>query len=117
MSDACVLAIGAISALGVGRDAYAQGAAGERARVVIKRDPALENAGLLKPFAARATPTETPVDPATWLLTNVLEQVCRSLDETRPGWRNERLGLALGTSSGGMASAVLTGIRPGGPSG
>lgn len=108
MSDACVLAIGAISAIGVGRDGYALGGAGEGARVFLSRDEELARAGLLKPNAARAPRCDGDAafaDPATALLANALEQVIRALDEVRPHWRSERIGLSLGTSSGGMVSA------------
>ncbi|MBK9265830.1 MAG: 3-oxoacyl-ACP synthase [Polyangiaceae bacterium] len=108
MSDACVIAVGAISAMGVGRCAYDVGAIGERARVVITRDDELARAGLHRPFCARAAAAEGGMafeDRATTLLAEALGQLVRSLDEVRPGWRKGRIGLSVGTSSGGMLSA------------
>jgi 3-oxoacyl-[acyl-carrier-protein] synthase-1/3-oxoacyl-[acyl-carrier-protein] synthase II len=106
--DACAIAVGAASGLGLGAEAYRGGAIGEPARSAIGRDPALVEAGLAKPFAARA-PADLGVpssgDRATDLLHAALAQAIRGLDEVRPGWRGERLGVAIGTSSGGMLSA------------
>ncbi|TKD03164.1 beta-ketoacyl synthase N-terminal-like domain-containing protein [Polyangium fumosum] len=112
MSDACVIAVGAVSALGVGPSAYHAGDVGAPARVVLARDEELARAGLARPFAARA-PGALPLpagtafeDPAAALLACALGQIVCSLDETRPDWRNERLGIAVGTSSGGMIGAT-----------
>ena len=112
MSDACAIAAGAVSALGLGRDAYRAPAPGEPARVGIAPDPELAAAGLLRPFAARA-PAELGVAPhadrvadrAADLLTVVIGQVVAGLDAVRPGWRAERVGVTVGTSSGGMLTA------------
>jgi 3-oxoacyl-[acyl-carrier-protein] synthase-1/3-oxoacyl-[acyl-carrier-protein] synthase II len=108
MTDAVAIAVGAVSALGLGAAAYEVGPAGAPARVAIARDPALAEAGLARPFAARA-PADLGVDPtddrATDLLRAALAQVIRDLDAARPGWRDERVGLAVGTSSGGMLTA------------
>jgi 3-oxoacyl-[acyl-carrier-protein] synthase II len=108
MSRACVIARGAVSALGVGRAATAVGQPGQPARCAIVRDPALASAGLAKPNAARvAAEQPLPVhdDRATALLLCALEQLAAELDVVLPGWRARRLGVALGTSSGGMLSA------------
>ncbi|MDI1447216.1 beta-ketoacyl synthase N-terminal-like domain-containing protein [Polyangium sp. 6x1] len=112
MSDACVIAVGAVSALGVGPSAYHAGDVGEPARVVLARDEELARAGLARPFAARA-PGSLPLpegppfeDHAAALLACALGQLVRSLEETRPGFRDERLGIAVGTSSGGMLGAT-----------
>lgn len=108
MSDACVIAVGAISAMGLGSRAFDAGAIGEPARVVITRDDELERAGLLRPFCARAVPVPEGKafdDRATALLSTALGQLVQSLDEVRPGWRRGRVGLSVGTSSGGMLSA------------
>src|SRR5690349_10377963 len=102
MSDACVIAVGAVSALGLGIDAYRQPGPGEPAPVGIALDAELAAAGLLRSFAARA-PVELGVPPgpdrATDLLKTALAQSLATLDDVRPGWRAERLGIALGTSS------------------
>ena len=66
----------------------------------------LARAGLSRPHAARV-----PVgagrshDRATELLETALRQCGEELDRDRPGWRRERVGLIVGTSSGGMLSA------------
>jgi 3-oxoacyl-[acyl-carrier-protein] synthase II len=108
VSDVCVIAAGAVSALGVGRDAYRAAEGGEPARCALARDPVLEAAGLTKPFAGRA-PRDLGVpegeDRATELLVCALSQVTRALDASRPGWRAERFGVSIGTSSGGMLTA------------
>ena len=108
MSDTCVLAVGAVSALGLGRAAYQAAFEGEPARCALARDPALEAAGLAKPFAGRA-PADLGVAPsgdrALDLLSSAFSQVLRSLDAIRPDWRSERVGVALGSSSGGMLMA------------
>jgi 3-oxoacyl-[acyl-carrier-protein] synthase-1/3-oxoacyl-[acyl-carrier-protein] synthase II len=119
LSDACAIAVGAVSALGIGEAAYRAFRPGEPAPRAIGVDPVLSAAGLKRPFAARAPVrltgpaaplpgnacTDAPRDRATELLVCALSQVVLQLDLLRPGWRNERIGLAIGTSSGGMLSA------------
>lgn len=106
--DACAVAVGAVSGLGLGAEAYRAGIAGEPARSALQRDAALEAAGLARPFAARA-PAALGVtagsDRATDLLRAALGQALSALDVARPGWRGERIGIAIGTSSGGMLTA------------
>src|SRR5205823_2188886 len=63
-----VIAVGAISALGRGREAFAVQAPGEPARVAIARDPALAAAGLQRPQLARAALDAAGLDRATELL-------------------------------------------------
>lgn len=108
MSDACVIAAGAVSSFGLGDEATPAGAVGEPARIAISRDAVLEAAGLRRPFVARA-PAAIGVaassDRATDLLVAALAQVASALDAARPGWRRERLGVAVGTSSGGMLTS------------
>jgi 3-oxoacyl-[acyl-carrier-protein] synthase-1/3-oxoacyl-[acyl-carrier-protein] synthase II len=108
MSDACVIAVGAVSPFGLGDAATPTGAPGEPAARRITRDPVLEAAGLRRPFSARA-PDELGVAPsgdrATDLLVAALTQIAAALDASRPGWRRERLGIAVGTSSGGMLTS------------
>ena len=110
MSDACVIAVGAVSPFGLGDEATPAAVAGEPARVAITRDAVLEAAGLRRPFVARAPAAlgEAPApsgDRAADLLLAALAQVTAALDATRPGWRRERLGVAVGTSSGGMLTS------------
>jgi len=97
---ASIVAIGAVSPLGIGAEAWSNGPIGMAARTAIARDPILEAAKLRKPFAARVSlPKIEGVDPATQLLSNALAQIEPHVE---PG---KRIGLAIGTSSGGMASA------------
>src|ERR1700734_4248285 len=99
--DACAIAVGAVSALGVGAAAYAGGPPGTPPRSAIARDPALVEAGLARPFAARAPAdlgVELGPDRASDLLRAALDQVIAQLDASRPAWRSERIGVAIGTS-------------------
>ncbi len=104
MSDVAIVAFGAVSALGEGASAVHAGAVGEAARLGITRDAELARAGLARPFVARAL-VEDPEDRATALLLRALGACAVDLDRSRPGWRGERVGLVLGTSSGGMRAA------------
>jgi 3-oxoacyl-[acyl-carrier-protein] synthase II len=104
MSDVAIVAFGAVSALGEGAAAVSAGDVGEPARVVIGRDAELEQAGLARPFAARAA-IGTPDDRATELLQRALVACAAQLDAVRSGWRDGRVGMILGTSSGGMRAA------------
>ncbi|MDB4945275.1 MAG: 3-oxoacyl-[acyl-carrier-protein] synthase [Labilithrix sp.] len=107
MSAVAVVAYGALSGLGEGEAAVGVGAPGEPAPRSIARDPELEAAGLSRPFCARvpgASPASStePADRATMLLDRALAACTAELDVALPGWRARRVGLALGTSSGGM---------------
>lgn len=104
MTAVAVIAFGAVSALGEGMAAACAGVPGSRAIVAIERDPELERAGLARPYAARAR-LAGGEKRATTLLLHALRACTRDLDAVRPRWRTERVGLALGTSSGGMRSA------------
>jgi 3-oxoacyl-[acyl-carrier-protein] synthase II len=116
VSDVAILAFGAVSALGEGAAAVSAGTVGEPARVAIRRDEELESAGLARPFAARAA-IGTPGDRATELLERALVACAAQLDTARSGWRGERVGLVLGTSSGGMRGAekAFAGLARGEP--
>jgi 3-oxoacyl-[acyl-carrier-protein] synthase-1/3-oxoacyl-[acyl-carrier-protein] synthase II len=101
-----VIAMGAASGLGRGQDAVAAGPPGEPAPTAIAEDAALAEAGLRRPRASRAVAVPKRFeDRATDLLVDALEQTASELDEARPGWRDERLGVCIGTSSGGMLGA------------
>lgn len=89
-----VLAIAARSPLGVGEAAWSIGEVGAPAATCIGPDARLTEAGLRKPFCARA-PIEG-FDPATALLLATYDALV-----VPPG----RIGVAIGTSSGGMATA------------
>jgi 3-oxoacyl-[acyl-carrier-protein] synthase II len=101
---AAILAYGAVSALGTAADAIRAGDAGAPARTVIAADEELAAAGLLRPFAARAWPMGAK-DRAAAMLGHALGACAGQLDAARAGWRKERVGLVLGTSSGGMRAA------------
>lgn len=110
MSDIAVLAAGAVSALGLGTDAFAVTRVDAPAPCVLGRDALLSAAGLQKPFSGRAPldlglNSAPNADRAADLLQSALEQVISSLDEQAPDWRKQRIGVAMGTSSGGMLIA------------
>jgi 3-oxoacyl-[acyl-carrier-protein] synthase II len=102
-----LIAFGALSALGEGSAAVSAGEPGESARVVLGRDPELALAGLARPFAARVPLPEGKrfEDRAGAILTRAAALCAADLDRVLPGWRDERVGLAVGTSSGGLGSA------------
>ena len=104
--DAVAIAVGAISAGGRGENAYAVGAPGDAARVVIARDDELAALGFARPFCARAAAIDGGLDRATALLSRALDDPVRALEVARPSFRRERVGVAIGTSSGGMESAT-----------
>ena len=103
--SAAIIAFGAVSAMGEGASAVSAGVIGEPARVFVGRDEELAAAGLSRPFAARVTLEESTDDRATVLLSRALRGCLQELDQTSPGWRALRVGLAVGTSSGGMRTA------------
>lgn len=104
MSAAAVIAFGAVSALGEGRAAFHAGGVGAVAQGAIAVDDELARAGLGRPFAARAAIASSDHRAAA-LLERALDACAHDLDVVRPGWRRERVGLVLGTSSGGMRAA------------
>jgi len=100
MRGAHVIAAGAVSALGSGDLAYRVGEVGERAKIGTMRDEMLEREGFARPIAARVAGTSSlGIDRATHLLAEALAQCLARLE---PRWRSKRIGLAVGTSSGGM---------------
>jgi 3-oxoacyl-[acyl-carrier-protein] synthase-1/3-oxoacyl-[acyl-carrier-protein] synthase II len=104
MSDVAILAFGAVSSLGEGAAAVCAGDVGSPARVGIARDDELARAGLARPFVARAA-IGAPEHRAAVLLERALTTCATRLDGVRPGWRAKRVGLVVGTSSGGMRQA------------
>ena len=98
---AAIVAIGALTPFGVGDAGWSNGAIGAPARQAIVRDELLAAAGLRKPFAARATQEGRVAedDRATSLLLRTLAQIEGALPP------RARIGVALGSSSGGMESA------------
>ncbi len=105
--SAAIVAFGAISALGKGCSAASAGEVGEPARVVLGRDDELVRAGLARPFAARAALPVSREDRAGALLGEAAQGCLAELARVLPEWRRLRVGLALGTSSGGMRSAEV----------
>ena len=108
MKPAEVIAVGAVSALGDGPAAYSVGEVGEPARRVIAEDPELSAADFRRPFAARVTGLAIPpgLDRAAALLVRSARGLLEELDAGCPGWRKQRVGLAIGTSGGGMPSQL-----------
>jgi 3-oxoacyl-[acyl-carrier-protein] synthase II len=107
--DCAVIAFGASSGLGEGAAALGVGEVGTAAPIAVARDAELAGAGLTRPFCARVGPVPAsglPDEPdrATVLLERALAGCAAELDVALPGWRNKRVGLAVGTSSGGMRS-------------
>jgi len=100
--DAAVVAFGASSGLGDGEDALGIGRIGDVAPSAIVRDEELDAAKLLRPFCARVDGVDGSRDRATVLLERAIAACSLELDEVLPGWRTLRVGLAIGTSSGGM---------------
>src|SRR6185369_14132851 len=97
MRPMAILAAGVISPLGEGAAGYAVGELGARPETRVAPDRELTAAGLRRPNAARAPLASSPgVDRAGALL--------RDLERVRPDFRELRLGLVLGTSSGGLGS-------------
>ncbi len=105
VGGAAVVAWGAISARGEGEVAAGAGEVGEPARCAVSRDAELADAGLARPFAGRAIVDASDGDRATILLAYALDACAKMLDVERPAWRTGTIGLAMGTSSGGMRTA------------
>ncbi len=106
MTELVVVAQGAVSALGRGAAAVTPATLGAAASSAIGRDAALTAGGLERPFAARAELTGAVHDDrATALILCAMDQVASELDVQFSAWRGLRIGLCLGTSSGGMISA------------
>jgi 3-oxoacyl-[acyl-carrier-protein] synthase II len=104
MSSIRVVAFGAISPLGAGAAAAHAGDVGTGARAAIERDAELQEAGLLRPFAARAWPLGAGNRVGDMLM-GALKSCTAELDRVHPSWRSLRIGLVLGTSAGGMRAA------------
>ncbi|MFI5297820.1 MAG: beta-ketoacyl synthase N-terminal-like domain-containing protein [Polyangiales bacterium] len=92
-----------MSALGRGDAAVAIGDVGSKPRSAIARDEELALAGLRKPFAARVARSasrDLAIDPATALLFEAFDAIAEHLR------RGDRIGVAIGSSSGAMTSAT-----------
>jgi len=100
-----IIAAGVISPLGEGAAGYAVGELGARPETRVRPDAELAAAGLRRPNAARAPlAASTPGDRAHALLDRALSSLLTDLAATLPGFRELRLGVVLGTSSGGLGS-------------
>ena len=105
MTPVAIIAAGVISPLGEGAAGYAVGELGTRPETRIGPDSELAAAGLRRPNAARAPlARSTPGDRAHALLDRALSLLLADLARARPGFQKLRLGLVLGTSSGGLGS-------------
>jgi 3-oxoacyl-[acyl-carrier-protein] synthase II len=99
MTPVVVIAAAGSSALGTGMAAWDPRAE----RSAVARDPILEKAGLKKPFVARVPVAFSDSDDrAAALVVHALGSLISELDLRLPSWRSLRVGLALGTSGGGM---------------
>ena len=109
-----IVAFGAVSALGEGRAAFAVDALDTPPRVAVARDDELGAAGLARPYVARVRGVTAGLGPgsapspggdderALVILDKAADGCAAGLDARMPGWRGLRVGLALGTSSGGL---------------
>src|SRR4051812_37727558 len=93
-----IVAFGAASALGLGQAAFDVGGPGERPR----RAWSTRAAG--KPFARVGACAAARADRPRALLELGLGQIVEQLTALDPGWRSRRLGVIIGTSSGGFAA-------------
>lgn len=98
-----IVAFGAISALGEGRDAFAVAGPGVAPRVAAGFDQELASAGLSRPFVARVALEVPAADERSLVLLDRAADGCAAaLDALDADWRALRVGLVLGTSSGGL---------------
>jgi 3-oxoacyl-[acyl-carrier-protein] synthase-1/3-oxoacyl-[acyl-carrier-protein] synthase II len=107
-SAVCVVAAGGVSALGLGVHAWSAGEVGRPATSAIAHDERMHQAGFARPQLARATADlgqAAGSDRAVDLLRAALRQLGAELDRVEPAWRELRVGVCLGTSSGGMLEA------------
>ncbi|HVH42594.1 MAG TPA: beta-ketoacyl synthase N-terminal-like domain-containing protein [Labilithrix sp.] len=99
------MARGVCSPFGEGAAAFGTLSVGELPETRVARDDELVRAGLERPYVARAPlAIRDGVDRATALLEHTFVSCARELDKALPGWRDTRVGAAIGTSSGGMRS-------------
>lgn len=105
MRAMAIVASGAVSPLGEGPAAFAVGEVGARAETRVRHDAEFEAAGLRRPNVARAPlQADANQDRAEALLARALDLLILDLDRRLPSWQTLRIGVALGTSSGGLAT-------------
>lgn len=109
MRGSAIVAFGAVSPLGRGRVAFAVPAVGEPAHFVGGPVEAFAARGVRRSTAALVSvlPGGPPERRAEPILGAALADCLRDLDTALPGWRSRRIGLSLGTSSGGMVDAEV----------
>ncbi len=114
--DAVALAWGAVTPLGEGDRALPRLEVGAPPEVAVADDAALRAWGLARSAVARVAGHEPGAGRAEALLLAALDECVRGLGRTWPDWRGRRIGLVLGTSSGGMpaAEAALEALAGGG---
>ncbi len=103
MKPIAIIAAGVVSPLGEGPAAFSVGELGARAETRVTVDAQLAAAGLRRPNAARAS-LSAPGDRARALLDRALTLLVAELESVLPNFRSLRVGVALGTSSGGLGS-------------
>ncbi|MBL9025899.1 MAG: 3-oxoacyl-ACP synthase [Myxococcales bacterium] len=104
---ASVIAFGAVSPLGEGEEAIDLTRVGVPAPVAIERDETMEADGFIRPFCARVSDDHlAPADDrADALLSVAVSGLLTDLAGTGVLEGRARVGLVVGTSSGGMRSA------------
>jgi len=101
-----IVALAARSPLGIGDAAWSVGAVGAPAPTCIRPDEVLQAAGMRKPHCARAATSSEPRAPASGHKDPATELLLATYEDLAPHVpRGVKLGLAIGTSSGGMATA------------
>ncbi|MEP7052341.1 MAG: beta-ketoacyl synthase N-terminal-like domain-containing protein [Pseudomonadota bacterium] len=103
MKPVGILAAGVVSPLGEGPAAFSVGELGARAVTRVRADAEFAAAGLRRPNVARAE-LDAPGDRASALLDRALTLLVAELDRALPNFRSLRVGIALGTSSGGLGA-------------
>jgi 3-oxoacyl-[acyl-carrier-protein] synthase II len=105
MMPISIIAAGVVSPLGEGAAANSVGELGARPETRVTHDTELAAAGLRRPRAARVSLTAPPAtDRACALLERALTLLIADLERDLPTFRGLRIGLALGTSSGGLGT-------------
>ena len=104
MRPIAIVCAGVISPLGEGTAGYSVGELGARPQTRVRPDSELTAAGLRRPNAARASLAVTSGDRAQALLARASSSLLADLQRLLPKFRELRLGLVLGTSSGGLGS-------------
>jgi 3-oxoacyl-[acyl-carrier-protein] synthase II len=105
MKPVAVIASAAVSALGRGTAATFAGAAGEPPRSGLQLVPS-RGLGLAHPLLGHVPFASDARDRATALLAQVAAELAAALDARWPDWRQRKLRILVGTSSGPMNAAL-----------